>query len=688
MKRKYLSVCIALATASLLPPAAQAQSEQPLAVDKITVLGNAADQAEILPLEHSASVSKIGAAVAELPYSVAVVDQAFIQDSGAKNIQDALLYSSGIYAGAFGADTRGDWTKVRGVEPINYLDGLRSHYGSYNNVRPNTYALERIEVLKGPASVLYGQGSVGGIINAVSKRPQPVEGGELWAQLGSYERKQIAGDLTGPLDAQGRWLFRLVGLARDSGTQVDHVDDDELLFSPALTWRPDNQTRLILLANYQKREGAVSAQFLPAYGTLLPGAKGPVGPETFVGEPGWDRYDREQSALTLMFDRQLDDTWSFSAIARYVDAETSTREHWPDIGSVPTANGDVTRTLYSVDASTQAFNWDARLKAQFNLGVSEHQLLIGVDSQDAETDRWNYYYGVSQGGTLNLYDPVYGNIPGALPTVDRPSTTLKQLGFYLADQVRIGHSILTAAARYDDTENIQQGSGRSAKADAVTGLLGYMYQFDSGLAPYISYSESFEPNTGDDGLGNLLDPTEGEQVEVGLKYLSPENDLSITLAHFDIEQTNRVATGDVPGGLKQVGAQIDGWELQLQKQWRRLNLLLNLTDLSAEDGSGARLPYVAERQASAWGSYRFGNGWRAGLGARYTGSNVGWGGAPEVPSVTLYDAMVGYETGDWEFTLDVKNLTDKTYISWCRSAGTDCGYGEKLNATLNARYRF
>lgn len=684
-RHSYLAACIAAASlGTTLVQASENGTEAPVEVDKVTVLG-ADTKVKLSPFGAPASVSKNGANVEELPYSVSVIDQSFMQETGAKNIQDALLYTAGVYAGAFGLDTRIDSTTVRGVDALKFVDGLRSLYGHYNNVRPNVYALEQVEVLKGPASVLFGQGSVGGVVNAVTKRPQEQEAGEFWAQVGSFERKQLATDWTGALDDEGKFLFRFVGLARDSGTQVNHVDDDETVFNPSFTWRASDDTEMTLIYNYQKRDGGISAQFLPSQGTLLAGPLGQLSPSTYVGEPGWDRYDREQSALTTELKHRFNDIWSLAAVARYVDAETNTREHWANIGVAPDANGNIGRTIHTNDKSTQGLNWDARLLGQFDVGATAHRVLVGVDRQDVEIDDWNTFTGA--GTTINAYNPVYGNVASIPGAVNRPSVTTEQLGFYVGDHINWGPVVVSLAARRDTVKTIQPGS-TDKKSSATTGHAGLMYKFNNGISPYVSYSESFEANTGSDGLGGTLDPTEGEQVEFGLKYQSQDQSTTVTLAHFDIEQKNRVTNGSTPGGLQQVGAEIDGWELEASKNWNNLSVLFNYSAIDANDGSGGRLPYVAEKQASVWGSYLLGNNWRAGLGVRRVSSNVGWGGAPVVPGVTLVDAMIGYEVGNWDFTADVKNLSDKTYVSWCRSSGTDCGYGEKLNATLNARYSF
>ena len=134
---------------------------------------------------------------------------------------------------------------------------------------------------------------------------------------------------------------------------------------------------------------------------------------------------------------------------------------------------------------------------------------------------------------------------------------------------------------------------------------------------------------------------------------------------------------------------VDGWELQVNKRWQQFETQVAYTNLNAKhDGTGIRLPYVAEEQASWWNRLYVGNNWRVGAGVRYVGDNVGSGGAPVVPSSTLYDAMVGYTMGEWDFSVDLKNATDEEYVSWCRYDGGDCGYGDRRSVTANVRYQF
>nr|WP_295708734.1 TonB-dependent receptor plug domain-containing protein [uncultured Halomonas sp.] len=340
----------AIALASLFGASSQvaAQGEtttSPVELDTVEVTAESAGQFGYIEMEESPSVGKLDVPIVEQPFSLSVVDEEFIQDSGAQNIQEALLYTPGVNAGNYGFDTRIDSATVRGLNAGRYLDGLRQIYGSYNSVRSNVYALESVEVLRGPSSMLYGQADLGGVINGVSKLPEEERSGEVWAQVGSHNRKQLALDVTGSADEEGKFLYRLVALQRNSDTQVDHVEDDGYLLAPSFTWRPSDDTSMTLLINRQENTGQVSAQFLPQVGTLEPGSQGFIGSERFVGEPGWDRYDREKTETTLFFDHRLTNNWAFSATARYTDSSTETREHWVDIPSEPDADGEVSRTI-------------------------------------------------------------------------------------------------------------------------------------------------------------------------------------------------------------------------------------------------------------------------------------------------------------------------------------------------------
>ncbi|HET8610111.1 MAG TPA: TonB-dependent receptor plug domain-containing protein, partial [Burkholderiales bacterium] len=251
---------------------------------------------------RSATATKTDTPLLETPQSVSVVTRERIEDQGATSLQDALNYAAGVRSDAYGVDSRTDNVRVRGAYPDEYRDGLRRTVGYYtSNTRVDPYTLERIEVLRGPSAMLYGQGSTAGVINMVSKRPLPEAQREIGVQLGSYGRKQIETDLTGPLTRDGDWLYRLVAVGRDSDTQVDYVPDDRRVLAPSLTWRPSAATSLTLQALWQKDHTGSTSQFFPWSGTVLPNPNGRIPTSRFIGVPGIDRYDSERTEIGWLF---------------------------------------------------------------------------------------------------------------------------------------------------------------------------------------------------------------------------------------------------------------------------------------------------------------------------------------------------------------------------------------------------
>lgn len=209
---------------------------------------------------RAGSATKTDTPLIETPQSISVITADQMEAQGATTLRQTTAYSAGVVSSYF--DSRVDTFNARGGTITQFLDGLLRSYGTYNTARPDPYTLERIELVRGPASMLYGQGSLGGVLNLVSKRPQFEERREIQLQVGSFERKQIAVDLSGPLDAAGQWAYRLVAIKRDSGSQVDHVDDDRLVLAPSLTWQPSAATSLTLQALYQRdRSGSLMSTF-------------------------------------------------------------------------------------------------------------------------------------------------------------------------------------------------------------------------------------------------------------------------------------------------------------------------------------------------------------------------------------------------------------------------------------------
>ncbi len=664
------------------------------------------------------SALKSDTPIMETARSVSIESEFDIIEKGALALDDTFTYSSGVTGKTYGYATRGDWLKVRGLNVPLYQDSLQSLFGNYNNTRPDVYTLEQVEILKGPASVLYGQGSPGGIVNIVSKLPKADAAHEIVAELGNFERQQLAFDSTGRIGGSDEWLYRVVGVHRDSDTQVDFVEDNTTVIAPSITWRPSTDTDLTLLVNHTETESDTGAQFLPLYGTLYPAPNGEViENSTYTGEPGYNRYNTETTSVTFLANHHFNNVWSLEVTSRYSDAQADCQQAWTafiggdryvynDDGSLY-KGGMVPRTFYRNDATSEQLAIDTRLRAQFSTGALYHEVLIGAQYQDVTLGDAGYYafalgFDSATGGPddtfgdaywLNVFNPVYGNVPPAeyLNSLYSagPDTTTEDLGLYINDQISIGNWRVTAGLRVDDTES---GTGTDRQQDdAVSSALGVLYQFDNGLAPYASYAESFEPVIGDDGRGNTLDPQKGEQVEVGVKYQSYDIPAMVTLAYFDITQSNLSDPSSLAGDYQQQRgeASVEGVELEAQVTLGDLSLEFNASHLNTESAEGYHLASVPENQASTWVTWRPAGfqGFKVGGGLRYMGES--WGGRDEIrtPSYTLGDLMIGYQAGQWDFTVNARNVADKEFQATCLSRG-DCFPGEARNIVGRVRYQF
>lgn len=653
---------------------------------------------QLLIAKKTESALKVSAPIAETPVSISVITGQRLRDFGAQTVQDTLAYTAGVHSGLFGVDSRGDWSTIRGVSPQTYVDGLKSFFGFYNNTRPSTYSLSRVDILKGPSSVLYGQGSTGGVINLVSKLPKSAPSYEVWGSFGSFDRKQGGVDFTGSLNRSGTLLYRIVSLIKDSDSQTDFVPDNARLLTPSLTWQPTERTRFTLLANLQENESGTSTQFLPWEGTILPSEQGVIDTGVFLSEPDFDRYDAEQKAYTLFVDQDINSQWRLKATARYSDSEADYRSMWPSFPPSLVEGRRALRTLYQSDAASESFTTDLRIQGNFDTGVVNHSLVTGFDYQDAETDN-DFFYGYGQGGFIDVFTPEYGfEIPENLPVTDFPHTTTTQQGFYVSNQMKIADSwVVSMGLRQDNTESKAEHAAEGQKDDALTGRLGVMHLFENGLAPYVSYSESFSPVIGADAGGNLFKPQAGVQTELGLKYQPPSARALFTASLFDIEEKNRLTTDlENPFLSVQTGeVEIQGMELEGQWSNYQWSVLGSYTYTDSEvtrsnDGNqGARIASVPENLASSWIVYRPQAlpGFNIGAGLRYLGSN--WDGIDNLktPSETLFDFQIGYAYRSLSFTLDVDNATDEQYLSTCLARG-DCFYGQRRTIIGTIRYIF
>src|SRR5690606_22642086 len=259
--------------------AAAAEQESTAREEGAPAGGDEEDAARLDSVVVTGEMSRYSALKSDTPImetarSVSIETAATLNERGALELADAYLYSAGVFGEAYGFATRGDWVKVRGLDVPEYRDSLQALFGYYNNTRSHVYTLEQVEVLKGPASVLYGQGSPGGLVNVVTKRPRADLVPEVIFQYGNYDFGQVATDFGGKLNESGSLLYRVTAVYRDADTQVDHVHNDAWVFAPSLSWSPSSATNITVLANVQNTDSDTGEQFVPVVATLVAAPNG------------------------------------------------------------------------------------------------------------------------------------------------------------------------------------------------------------------------------------------------------------------------------------------------------------------------------------------------------------------------------------------------------------------------------
>lgn len=660
------------------------------------------------------TATKTSTPVLETPQSVTTVTRGQIDTQNPQTVGNALQYTAGVLSER-DATTRYDSVFLRGIGGfgtstnfVSFLDGLKLPRGQAFAVTSiDAFLLDRIEVIKGPSAVLYGQISPGGLVNLVSRQPSDIPYNEARIEGGSHGRVQGGITSQGPLDAAHQWLYSISAIGRMSGTRYDDVDEQRFGVAPAITWRPDADTQLTVSGFYQRDpKGGYFNSLYPQ--SLAPAAYKPyLNRNLNIGDPGFDRFDREQAGVGYVFDRRLNDVVSFHSALRYSKVDTDFQSL--QMAGALTAAGTIPRAAIRSIESAEGITADNRLRFDFRTSAVEHTVLAGWDQQNARSS-WIYQFGGAT--SLDVVNPVYYQPVGTLFPFINNDQSLTQTGIYVQDQMKFGGFRLTLGTRHDWTEqtndNRISATRQSQESDKQTYRAGLLYLFDNGLAPYVSYSTSFEPTIGVGSNGLPFVPTTGEQYEGGLKYKPAFADMLFTAAVFDLRQQNTLTPSTVPGFSVQQGEiRSRGVELEARgKLTENIEIIAASTFLDTKVTKSTDLTAIGKRpQAvpthfeSLWANYSFLSGGLAGLtvggGVRSVGPSFGDDINSLVsPGYVVVDAAVRYDLANlvraWkgaEVTLNVTNLFDKSYYTSC-SSNFYCQFGNGRLVLAGLRYRW
>ncbi|MCS3472241.1 iron complex outermembrane receptor protein [Pseudomonas sp. JUb42] len=658
--------------------------------------------------KRSASATKTDTPIIETPQSISVVTRAEMDDRKSDTLADALGYTPGFVSQPNGFSRVADDYTLRGFNVGSgtggvLLDGMKLQSSVYDGgIEP--FGLERAEVLKGASSVLYGQLSPGGLINAVSKRPTDTPLHRISAEYGSHDRQQYTFDLAGPLDEEGEFSYRLNGLWRDSDTQVDHIRDDKRFIAPSFTWRPNEDTSLTVLASHTEALTGLTPPLTYAMTTYSPNPGRKIGRDDFVGEPGYDHFNSRIDTVGYLFEQRLSDTLKVRHALRYYQADVS----WNYLIPFSISGNKLTRRYSERQERSTGWTSDNNVEWKIDAGRWRHTLLAGVD----------YYHK-----TYDTHRHISATVPQLAPTLDLSTFAYtgvgantapdsgwdihsRQAGIYLQDQITLDdHWVLLMGGRQDWAESRNYSfvnQARTPRSDQKpTGRIALLYRFDNGIAPYASYSQSFQPaDVANPGVAGTFDPIEGEQYEVGIRYQPPGANTLLSAALYSLTQTNALSYNSLTAQYEQYGkSRSKGLELEGKTDLTdNLSVTAGYTYTDAhvlEDNVasnvGKRLEGVPYHNASFWTDYRLaGFGLpqvKVGLGALYTGTTRTSPTITErkIPAYTRFDARVSYDIDEhWQLAAKAQNLTNESYLS----CSTSCRYGDERSLIGTVSYQW
>ncbi|MGY9045703.1 hypothetical protein P775_13415 [Puniceibacterium antarcticum] len=641
--------------------------------------------------ERTTTGSKTDTALIDVPAAVSVVTQQELTRRGVGDTVQALAYTSGVTVDEYGGDDRYDYIRIRGFYQTGmgtYRDGLPVRTLSFTGSKFEPYGLQRFEVLKGSTSTLFGLNAPGGLVNAITKRPQDDPFHEAYVMLGPDQR-ETGIDIGGPIGVGDTWSYRLTAKAQNGANGSDHTEDDRLYVAPALTWRPSAFTELTIMADYNRRN--------TNSGHAIPLGSG-IDPDTYLGEPDFDAMDREEYNIGWDFSHRFGNGLSFRQVARYTDLDLTYESVY---GAGATAA--TRRSVYAVDGQLERFAIDNQLQYDSNLGAIKTRTLFGLDHV-YEDVRETFNIGTADG--IDMNDPSYcGRSCVDISYVADQVTTQTTTGLYLQEELTFQDRwILTLGGRYDWVESESGAPGATVRYDdeAFTGRVGLTYKATPDLSLYANYSQSFQPadTSSRASLSGDADPQKGEQYEIGLKFRPGNGNALLSAALFDLTQTN-VVTQTSANTYEQVGkTRVRGAEMEAK--WTMFNGL-NLTGSYAywnaeitEDGVGGNRgnqpALTPKHSASLWIDYTFADAvlkdLNLGAGLRFTGERY----SDNANATKLKDYAVVDMSGSAMITdalrmnVSVTNLFDKREVVSVDSFTSSAYYNDGREYKLGLSY--
>lgn len=642
---------------------AQDAGGDPVTLDQISVYGRVTSETTL-----------------QIPQTVDVIDRAMIEATGSETVGDALRFVPGASRDGSTLDAFGDTYLIRGFAANQTVNGMTAN--ALRQAR-DAVGIERIEVLKGPASVLYGQLQPGAVVNIVTKQPESIWGAEATVKYGRFDDWRGTLDLTGPLSADGAVRFRLTGAADDSKSFVDFWNRQHQFIAPTLAIDLSERTTLTLEAFHTRNRIEGFFNGVPAEGTVLANPNGRLPRSLSLVDPTFDPSVRSNTDVSARLEHRFSDSVRYRAAVSWTREEVDEENIFGVLGW-DEPQRTLTRAVLDGRSAGEAWSAHNDLTWQASTGAITHEVVAGGDYT-----RFKRHSASTTGlaDSLDLYAPVYqlARRPEVVPLPSRSSTSeeaIRTLGLFAQDRIGLTERLrAVVGARWSTyRQDTASWSGRTGngnfrqKQDAWTSQLGLLYTPHEHLALFANRTTSFLPVSGLTASGTPLEPETGVQYEVGAKSSFWNGRLVATGALFRLEREHvAVSDRDNPSSLAAIGKQrsegvdlsarlgMHGWTVQTGYAYTRARTVEDTnTDLV-----GAPIRNVPRHSFVLQSEYRFSegalSGLRLGASSTYIGTRTGdVEGSFELPSYWRTDLSMDYEISrQLTMGMRIDNVADK-----------------------------
>jgi len=652
----------------------------------------------------STSATRMAIPLEDLPRTVSIITSEVISDLGEDRIDRALDFAGGVTRGNHFGGLTSDTYNLRGfTTTAMYRDGFSASGRNYG-ASPDPSTIERVEVLKGPSSGLFGRGDPGGAVNLVSKRPQPEKFTRVSTSAGSWDNYRGTLDLNHPLSAGGSILGRFNMALEDKGSFRDHVQNQRYVFAPSVSWQITERTLLVLDGQYIRNTN-VYDRGIPTYKNEF----GHIRIRNFYGEPGQKMLSKNHIGQAIL-EHQLHEDWKLRVATHYYRGRVGHGQN-PDFVTEPGLPLPATPEIVPRHWRGRLFRW-ANLTNHFDIHGNfklfgwEHQVLIGAEYEVYRSSGRQISSPTTNAYGVDIFDPSkdYGNTPPAITSSSHSSSRQRSYAFNFQDQVYFTQRLIgQVGVRHESVENRSQnhisGSRSGYDRDATVPLGGLLYKLTPSVSVFANASRSFKPN-GTDSNGVPYDPETGVGYEAGTKLNAFDGRFSATLALFHITKQNVLTPHPDPSVIDSitVGEQrSQGFDIQMAgKVTDSLRVIAayafmdaDVTNDNRANYQGRRLANVPAHSGSLFAVYELPHGVE--LGSTFTYFDVRRTSITsdfEMPSYSTVDLFLRWRVREnLNLTLNLNNVFDKEYYPRGRSPSSIVP-GEPLNFKLTLNQKF